>query len=242
MNTFKKGALATAMLVGLSFGAQASAVIGTTDLMTQDFHAQLEGLISSGSVDFTNIFDKQLGDDAFDWHAAVDLQGSTITLMEIISNVDDSKTIVGLYSETSWKSNNTYTGSTYNAFLVNLTTGQSFLPSGSYTGYGPYSVGDYGPTVGAGHDFHLSTNLTTGYANPGYAYGTVYDPYILTGTGGQNNWQVGAMETFSISEANIALDGTGYTNTGGATDVSTPLALSAFGMFGLAFARRNRKR
>jgi hypothetical protein len=91
--------------------------------------------------------------------------------------------------------------------LANLTHSNLFQKhtQNSYVTYNGVSYG-YGPTFGAGHDFHLSGDLITGYANIGFSYGdrsrynTAAYQQSLTGTGGYNsNWTVGKLETFTMT-------------------------------------------
>jgi hypothetical protein len=101
-----KTLIASALLLS-SFGAQAQ-VIGNSALMTQAFEQQLESYIGSGYLDFTNIFTKDPSNaaysDSYDWHRDVDNKGPTVTLMEIISNVDQSSVIITAYNPFSWNS------------------------------------------------------------------------------------------------------------------------------------------
>jgi hypothetical protein len=110
----KKTLIASTLLLS-TFGAQAQ-VIGNSSLMTQAFEQQLESYIGTGYLDFTNIFTKVSTNiaynDASDWHRDVNFKGPTVSLMEIISNVDQSRVIVAGYNPFSWNSSNTWLQST----------------------------------------------------------------------------------------------------------------------------------
>jgi hypothetical protein len=125
--------------------------------------------------------------------------------MEIISNVDQSRVIVAGYNPFSWNSSNAYLqSSSTTAFLANLTNSNLFRKN-TQNSYVTYNSVGHGPTFGGGHDFHLSSNLTTGYTNIGRSYGdsarvgNVAYRQLLTGTGGYDNWTVGKLETFTLT-------------------------------------------
>jgi hypothetical protein len=204
-----KKTLITSALLLSTFGAQAQ-VIGNSALMTQAFEQQLESYIGAGYLDFTNIFTKDSSNaaynDSYDWHRDVDNKGPTISLMEIISNVDQSIVILAGYNPVSWdpSSSGYVHSSSTTAFLANLTHSNLFQKN-TQNNYITYNGVSYGPTFGAGHDFHVSNNMTTGYANIGNSYGdramlgnTDYRQ-SLTGTGGYNAWTVGKLETFTLT-------------------------------------------
>jgi hypothetical protein len=202
-----KNIIASALLLS-TFGAQAQ-VIGNSSLMTQAFEQQLESYIGSGYLDFTNIFTKDSTNaaynDSVDWHRDVDNKGPTVSLMEVISNVDQSRVIVAGYNPFSWDPTSGWLLSTSTtAFLANLTHSNLFQKNDSNT-YIAFNHAVYGPIFGRGTDFRLNGGLTTGVANIGYSYGdmTLYgnEAYqqSLTGTAEYNNWTVGKMETFTMT-------------------------------------------
>jgi hypothetical protein len=203
-----KKTLITCALLLSTFGAQAQ-VIGNSALMTQAFEQQLESYIGTGYLDFINIFTKDSTnsayDDSFDWHRDVNSKGPTVSLMEIISNVDQSRVIVAGYNPFSWHSSGAYVQSTSTtAFLANLTHSNLFQKN-TNSSYITYNSSTYGPTFGAGFDFHISYTLSAGYTNIGHSYGdrgmisnTSYQQ-SLVGAGGYNAWTVGKMETFTMT-------------------------------------------
>jgi hypothetical protein len=205
----KKTLIASALLL-CTFGAQAQ-VIGNSALMTQAFEQQLESYIGTGYLDFTNIFTKDSTNSAYDngidWHRDVNNKGPTVSLMEVISNIDQSIVIIAGYTPFSWNSSGGFlSSSSTTSFLVNLTQNNLFqknnVPSNSFT---IFNYSQYGPTFGGGHDFYVNASLTSGYANIGHSYGnntmlgnTAYRQ-SLTGTGGYNAWTVGKLETFTMT-------------------------------------------
>jgi hypothetical protein len=203
-----KKTLITSALLLSTFGANAQ-VIGNSALMTQAFEQQLESYIGTGYLDFTNIFTKDSTNaaynDSYDWHRDVESKGATVSLMEIISNVDQSRVVVAGYNPFSWNTSGAYIYSTSTtAFLVNLTHSNLFQKH-TIDNAVTYNAAYYGPTFGYGHDFVVNANLTTGYTNIGFSYGdraryTTPDyRQSLAGTGGNKNWTVGKLETFTLT-------------------------------------------
>jgi hypothetical protein len=225
----EKTLIASALLL-CTFGAQAQ-VIGNSALMTQAFEQQLESYIGSGYLDFTNIFTKDLTNtsynDSVDWHRDVNNKGPTVSLMEIISNVDQSRVIIAGYNPFSWNPISSWTQSTSTtAFLANLTHTNLFQKN-TQNNYITYSGASYGPSFGTGFDFNVSGNLTTGYTNIGRSYGNNTmignETYrqSLTGTGGYNDWTVGKLETFTMTA------GLYEPLSGGSDPVVPPTSVSA---------------
>jgi len=244
----EKIALLSLLALGASAGANASAIINGTDMIKADHLGQLETLIGQGDLDLTNIFTKDatdnLYDDSQDWHRDVDGQGATVTVMEFISNLDGSKTIVAGYNEFSWASAGSFTNSSnLNNFLVNLTTGDTFLKN---TSSARQVMGwrAYGATFGNSYDLLVNGDLTTGGNNIGKAYGDTAQYGLtsyresLTGLGGQSDWTIGYYETFTIDTALASLDGTGFAKV---DDVSAPAMFSVLGLMALGLTRRRKK-
>jgi hypothetical protein len=207
----KKALIASALLL-CTFGAKAQ-VIGNSALMTQAFEQQLESYIGTGYLDFTNIFTKDSTnsdyDNGADWHRDVDNKGPTISLMEIISNIDQSRVTIAGYNPFSWASSGGYLySSSTTAFLANLTQSNLFQKN-TNNNVVTYNAGNlaglYGPTFGGGFDFMVSTDLTTGASRVGGSYGDNTqlgnDAYqqSFTGTFGFNSFTVGKLETFTMT-------------------------------------------
>jgi hypothetical protein len=187
-------------------------------------------------LDFTNIFTKDSTkvayNDSTDWHRDVDNKGPTVSLMEVISNVDQSRVIVAGYNPFSWNSSNTWLQSTSTTeFLANLTHSDLFKKN-TLNQYFAYNNASYGPTFGGGRDFFLSSNLTTGYTNIGHSYGdrarygTEAYRQSLTGTGGYSSWAVGKLETFTLT-AGLYEPLTPVAPTAPIAPASPPTAVSA---------------
>ena len=252
MNLFKKTILVTVLLAGASQAANASAILGGTNTVTQSDLTQLESLINQGSLDLTNVFTKDATDpnydDSYDWHRDVDNQGATITVMNLVSDIDGSITKIAAYNENSWTSlNNWTTGYTSNNLLVNLTTGDAFLFNGRDNLIN-INGGRYGATYGRGFNFTVNTNLTSGRASLGYSFGDYsgfgQEDYQTSLTGaGYDDWVISDYETFTLDTANESFNGFGFANSvGDASDVSIQgTSLAALTLFGLAGVRRKKK-
>ncbi len=212
-------------------------------LLTPAHEAQLEAWLGQGNLNLTNIYTKAVGDDAYDFHAAVDGQGPSFTLISIygtggVSGPAVSSQVIGGYNPTSWLSD-PINGASYNmtsdrsAFLFNLTSGvrqtQNVDSSGDYqTVKGAY----YGPTFGGGHDLHVQTDLAAGYAN-NFSYGGTSGTEIVSGTPNYFNY-------FHFYVADIEV----YTFTPGppqgVPDTAGTFALIGASLLGLAALRRRR--
>jgi hypothetical protein len=233
MNTLLK-TTAVAIALMLAGGAQAGVVTNSTDLISEAGHAQINDWLGK-NVDLTRIFTKQAGDDSYDWHAAVDNKGSTITIMEII-NGNDTR-LIGGFNIYDWNATSAWlrSASTDN-FLFNLTSGDIYRKNTS-TNFQTYNLGQYGAAFGAGVDLIINNDLSSGYANIGNSYGdsslTGTSTYQEKFTGTFNSWVVGKYETFTLSDA----AGFGDKDLA-AEDVSTPLAFASLGLIGLMGFRR----
>jgi hypothetical protein len=76
-------------------------------------------------MDLTRIFAKQTGDTSQDWHAAVDGQGATFTVIEL-ANAGIENMRIGGYSGSSWSSSDEWLRSA-TSFLFNLEKGIKYL-------------------------------------------------------------------------------------------------------------------
>ena len=113
--------LVTALaLLGVAARAHAAPI-----LLTSTSEAQLEDWLGQGDLTFTNVFEKQAGSTFADFEAAVDGQGATFTLMEVL--VGDVWHVIGGYNPQSWLLTGDYTYTPLDAdrtaFIYNLTTG-----------------------------------------------------------------------------------------------------------------------
>ena len=105
--------LALAALLPLAATPAAAATIaGGSDLLSSSYAATLESWLTgdptlsySGSLVFTNIFDKASGDTSADFHAAVDGKGATIVVMEATDSRNPDQTVlIGGFNPQSWSS------------------------------------------------------------------------------------------------------------------------------------------
>jgi uncharacterized protein YdeI (BOF family) len=107
------------------------------------------------------------GASASTFHSLCDNQGPTVVLIKTVNN-----TVFGGYASESWGNYNNYSPAN-GSFLFNLSTDQR-VEKGGYYGinnpYGIYSVGNYGPTFGSGHDLYIESNMNGGFVNIGNSY------------------------------------------------------------------------
>lgn len=178
------------------------AVNAQAALMTSAREAQLEAWLGQGNLDFTNIFTKQADSRSEDLHAAVDEQGSTITLMQVASiegrtgSEPGVGNVLGGYNPQSWKSDGsgflTPLAHDRTAFVFNLNTAvklsQRLDFSGLFQTYNDIQLGpSFGQTSGSAPIFDLTTNsdLTNGsvmqnsYGPPTNGNGLVWGTNLL---------------------------------------------------------------
>jgi hypothetical protein len=250
MMSMKRSMIASALILA-SVNVNAGIVTNDTELLGGADHQMLSTMFGY-DMDLTRIFAKQTGDTSQDWHAAVDGQGATFTVIEL-ANAGIENMRIGGYNGGSWHSSGSW-GVNATNFLFNLDTGIKYLQEG-YGGtlYSTYNRGDYGPTFGAGHDINLDTNLSGGYGHTNI--GNTYGERSRYGTtsyreefaGSFNSWSVIGLETFTLSSSTGDF-GTGaastvYTQGNAVVNVSVgglPMALS-LGMLAIGGALLRRK-
>ena len=218
-------------------------------LLTASYEAELETWLGQGDLDFTNIFTKQSGNTAADFHAAVDGKGATFVLMTIYgtnwANTPpiQGTQIIGGYDPQSWNSSGTLNLTPNDvdrtAFIYNLTSGiiqrQNLIGEG-YTNSGSvqtYNAVDTGPDFG--NDFGVNTDLSSG-GSTNYSYGgnTLPGNGIISGPpnlGSTYSFLVGELEVYTFSPAQ---GGNGVPDTGGT------FGLLGGAMIGLIAFRRRR--
>lgn len=235
-------------LVASSFtlNANAGIVTNATDILTGTGHAQLSEWLGQ-DVDLTRIFAKGVdGISSYDWHAAVDNQGATFTVMEVFDNDTNERRVIGGYNNNSWSSSSSRTNST-TAFLFNLSNGLRFNKHNYYKNGGGavYNGSNNGVVFGYGGDLLVNSDLTTGRGNIGYTYGdrtlNGSNAYREEFAGSLDNWTIGAYETFTLSDSTGSF-GSGasalITESGKPNNVPVPFAFAGLSLLGLCFARR----
>lgn len=205
---------------GLGLTVSAGRAHANPVLLTSAAEVQLEAWLGQGDLDFTNIFEKQTGDDSVDFHTDVDGQGATFTLLQAI--VGTTTYVIGGYNPQSWTStgffNLTPLDADRTAFLFDLSDSTirrqklTTDPNGALGVYQTLNYYGYGPTFGGGYDLWVSGNLSQGQDVP-YSYGPgVYnqgdagllpDNYFC-GTGcALTRFSVGALETYTFTQASV---------------------------------------
>ncbi len=208
----------------------AASIAGGSELLTQGYANQLETWLGEGNITITKIYSKQSGHTAANFHSAVDGQGRTFSIIEVLkvgttsSNKVTDYQIVGGYNPQSWNSsgnyNYTYNDNDRTAFLFNLTktnvgrlhqkkdTETNYYYQGtSYGYYQTYNHSSYGPYFSA-WDLRIDDYaMTTGFS---HLYGVTYgaDNGQNMNVVGQTNWDhsyldIGKIEVFTISQTPI---------------------------------------
>ncbi len=202
---------AVVLVSGVGFAGNAyGALLDASDVSTLAAHM-------GESISVTNVYTKQTGDTAADWHAAVDNIGRTFTLMEITganaymdasvsygSGTYSGTKIIGGYNPLSWSMVGDYSNEvSRSAFIFNLTDSLFMNQKQDYDGqFQTYNHSDHGASFGGGHDIYTRPDLSTGQASP-YSYGTsaagfgTTSPNILS-TIGVWDFTIGNFETYRI--------------------------------------------
>lgn len=158
--------ICSAALMGVGTPANAGLLIPSDE-------QRLAAWLGEGPISLSALYAKQAGDNAADFHAAVNGKGKTVFVAEVTTQ-EGASFLVGGYNPHSWSSSGGYTITSANAdrkaFLFNLTTGT--LHRQMLRGVGMEQIGAYqalndgalGPTFGSGHDFSISEDLQSGYS------------------------------------------------------------------------------
>jgi hypothetical protein len=214
--------LLAALLLAAGSG-DAAVIVGGSALLTAGTATQLETWLGQGPITLTNVYTKQSGDDALDFHAAANGVGPTFVVLDI-SDPDAAGTthtgIVGGYNPQSWDSVSGYhtvaLPANRTAFLFNLTTGTLFpertaaFSGGSFccsdTGfYQTYNNSTDGPTFGGGNDLMVPFNLATGGYSHLWSYETNNAPAVIRSIAGGNfnafDLTVRGLEVFTVAKS-----------------------------------------
>ncbi|MGB9991125.1 PEP_CTERM-anchored TLD domain-containing protein [Pseudoduganella rhizocola] len=204
--------LAGVLLAGLLL-APFTSVHADSSLLTAANRSQLQTWLGQGDLALTNIYTKQAGHTAADFHQAVDGKGRTFSIMEA-TNAQGETFIVGGYNPASWQSsggfNMTPEDRDRTAFLFNLSTGSLHRQTlknfvfDTLGAYQTYNAANYGPTFGWGHDLFVPNDLTNGGISLLYSYiepdGSHFNTSLLDGTPYVSpNITFGAMEIYLIN-------------------------------------------
>jgi hypothetical protein len=230
------GSLALA-LAGVGGTATAGDIIGGSSLLDAGKQAQLERWLGAGEFNLNNVYTREAGDSATDFHAAADGKGATFTLLEV-SNSSGASYLIGGYNPQSWESqggwHETERDFQRTAFLFNFTDPAVYrqvlstfeLPSqGQFQTFNSLGVG---PMFGVGPDLVVTGNLDTAlswqlsYGNPLDEGKSIVDRSI----GGQA-LLVNGMELFAISPV--------------PEPASTAMLAAGLGVVGLIARRRKRQ-
>jgi len=110
---FKKAILPLALMMA-SGAASAGVITSDTELLSVSDHAQLSEWLGS-DFDLTRIFAKGIdGGNSVNWHAAVDGEGATFTVMEVFDKDTNESRIIGGYNGATWVSAGGYSSSNGN--------------------------------------------------------------------------------------------------------------------------------
>ncbi|HEY5802052.1 MAG TPA: PEP_CTERM-anchored TLD domain-containing protein [Burkholderiaceae bacterium] len=186
-------AAASFLLAGL-LSFPFTSVHADTSLLTAADRSQLQTWLGQGDLALTNIYTKQTGHTAADFHQAVDGKGRTFSIMEA-TTAQGQTFVVGGYNPSSWHSggsfNMTQDDSDRTAFLFNLSTGSLHRQTlknfvfDTLGAYQTYNAASYGPTFGWGHDLFVPNDLTHGGISLLYSYiepdGSYFNTSLLDG-------------------------------------------------------------
>lgn len=243
MKRLKNIVLSGAATAMLAIPASATPIFGGTELLDAADASRMEQWLGRGSIGLSNIYAKEEGDLARDFHAAVDGQGETFTIIEVTGNAYgafDQSILIGGYNPYSWGRNG-YNYTTYgqrHAFIFNLNTQRMARQiQNNYRGqYQTFNHINYGPTFGGGHDIFVGTTLDHGYT---YSYS------YATHNGGHNtsSWHTSILGTYSV---NLVIGAIEVFTIADATTTAVPEPpmglLLTVGVTGLVITRRRKKR
>ena len=204
---------AGALLAAFALSAPHIAAHAGTGLLTAADEHTLARWLGEERVSLKNVFTKQAGSTAADFHASADGKGRTIVVMEATNKAGQSF-LLGGYNPRAWASSGGYSitdpDSSRTAFLFNLSTGRvhrQMLNVSNVEALGSYQAlneAGLGPTFGWGHDLQMSGDLTTGYSLLySYADATLSDMNLSIADGrfyhGMDDLHYGRVEVYTVS-------------------------------------------
>jgi len=131
------------------------------------------------------------------WHSKCNDKGKTIYFVKVVySNVEYN---IGSYQRETWAGGGYYNDAEMGLFQLTPNVHKFVAGAGPHSGSGNamYRSNNYGPTYGAAHDWYVSSNMRTGYAQFGHTY------KCRTGNYGGNACRsdfIGSYSSWSISE------------------------------------------
>jgi hypothetical protein len=143
-------------------------------LITPVYAAMINGWIGNPFKEWKLCYRRSTdGGDSGTWHGKCNSKGDTVTVAKF-----DNGLVIGGYAACEWISKNNYHYQCGGSFLFSLSRGHKYEKRWWTNGDGVsfshshhiYDHSGYGPTFGGGHDWHVSSNMTTGYCNLGHDY------------------------------------------------------------------------
>jgi hypothetical protein len=193
-------------------------LVGGSSLLSQQQANQL-GSWAGGGVQLNKVFSHENGDakTSADFHAAVDGQGATYSVLNV--TLSDGRTfLVGGYNSASWDSSADFHRNLTNvdrtSFLFNFTDGayrqdQKLIGDSACTWcgeYQTYNLSGYGPTFGDGFDIYTEGSLNDGYAyNWSFGLGFVQSNNILNINEDLTYFRVNGVEVFTVQQSATAV-------------------------------------
>jgi hypothetical protein len=182
-------------IVGNSSSISDEAWFPNSMILNSGEHTKLNTWIGTPGVTWVLCYRKSThGASASTFHARCDNRGATVSIARL-SNLYR----IGGYLPSSWMSRSDYVAVS-GSFLFSLTN--SYVHSALSPANAGYDAPSYGPTFGSGHDWHIDSNISGGYANIGYAYGCRFGSYGSATcrddfAGSYNSWTISELEVYS---------------------------------------------
>lgn len=238
-NKFLKAAVAAVILSATSTSANAGVIDPSSVLLNDAGATMLENWYGQGDLDWNSIWYGTTGASAASWHSTVNGIANTFSIFNITYN--GATYLIGGFNSGVWSDYGYYVDGLSNNFIFNLTSNFYHTTANGYWSnhqYTIYSVLDYLPTFGGGHDlFGGSGYIGNGYSHYVGSYNGSWDVSkgnIVDQSKQLVSFRVNALETFTVSAAAPVAP---------VAPVSAPstMAIFALGLVGL-IARRFAKK